>query len=143
MKSMKTQFAGWLVWAMLAVAWPLPGSAQESAEPATLEQVREKVELYYQTHQSRRPSPAWLASHAAPTCSTPRYPRAGLLDELEGTTILSFRVGADGKAEDVRLEKSSRWAVLDEAAFESLALCVLKPETGKERPTVSYRFYLN
>jgi TonB family protein len=140
---MKTPFAAWLALAMLAVALPLPASAQESSAPPTLEQVREKVELYYQTHQSHRPSPAWLASHAAPTCSTPRYPRAGLLDELEGTTVLSFRINADGKAEDVRLERSSRWAVLDEAAFESLALCVLKPEPGKERLTVSYRFYLN
>lgn len=59
---------------------------------------------------------------------------------MMGTTVLSFEIGAEGgRAVNVRLRKSSGWALLDEAAFIALATCVFVPDTSVTK-TVSYIF---
>ncbi|QGZ42556.1 TonB family protein [Pseudoduganella flava] len=58
-----------------------------------------------------------------------------------GTTELTFNYGPDGKAVNIRLRKSSGYAVLDEAAFEALALCVFRPDST-DTQSVSYRFHM-
>lgn len=129
----------------LVSAFPLNTFAAPVLVPepgSTLEQVRELVEKYFESKPGLRPTDQWLALNPPPSCSKPRYPRAGLRDELMGTTVLSFNIAADGKAVNVRLRKSSGWAVLDEAAFEALATCKLEPDTT-DTQSVSYRFYLN
>lgn len=64
------------------------------------------------------------------------------LDELEGTTVLSFQADADGKANNARITKTSGFAVLDEAALESLSVCVFKPQAATYWLSQSYRFSL-
>ena len=140
---MTAHFVYRLIFATFAVSWALPGIAQETVDPDTLLKVRARVELYYQTWPSLRPTPASLASRPAPTCSTPRYPRAGRENELEGTTVLNFQINADGRATNARLGKSSGWAVLDEAALEALSVCEFKPQDPPKWMSLSYKFHLD
>lgn len=65
----------------------------------------------------------------------PRYPRAGLRDEMQGTAVLSYDVEA-GKPTKAKLVRSSGWAVLDEAALEALALCEFDAGTAKRVKSV-------
>lgn len=118
------------------------GPAVPPKTGATLEEVRASVEQYYESAPQFRPTERWLPSlNPSLTCSMPRYPLAGLRQELEGTTALSFNISTEGKPVDVRLLKSSGWAVLDEAAFEALATCNLVP-VSTETQSASYRFDL-
>jgi TonB family protein len=129
---------------VLASALPLATFAGPIVPPppgSTLEQVRAAVEQYFEAHPGLRPTDAWRKNNPPSTCSKPTYPLAGMRDELAGTAELSFNIGADGKAINVRLRRSSGWAVLDEVAFEALAACTLVPGTT-ETQTVSYRFHL-
>jgi len=137
--------------ATLALAVPLIAQSAPTSTPplpappaplATLKEVQDAVELYFQVKPSLRPTAAWLAMSKPPTCAKPRYPRAGLREELEGTTVLSFKYGTGRKATEITLRRSSGWAVLDEAAFEALALCVFEPDSS-EVQSVSYRFHLD
>jgi TonB family protein len=137
--------------AALALTIPLIAHSVPTSTPtlppppnpsATLKDVQDAVELYFQVKPSLRPSAAWLAMNKPPTCSKPRYPRAGLREELEGTTVLNFKYGPDGRATEITLRRSSGWAVLDEAAFEALALCVFQPDSN-EIQSVAYRFRLD
>ena len=99
-------------------------SANDAVNPDTLKKLREDVELFYQSKPAfARPSRAELAFSPQPTCLQPRYPRAGKFYELEGTALLSFQVDAEGKPKNAHIDKSSRWAILDEAALEALAVC--------------------
>jgi len=130
---------------LFASALPLTTFAGPVLPPepgSTFEQVRASVEQYFESKPQLRPNDQWRSLYPAPTCSKPRYPRAGLREELMGTTVLSFNIGTDGKAVNVRLRKSSGWAVLDEAAFEALDTCTLVPDTT-DTQSVSYRFYLD
>jgi TonB family protein len=131
-----------LVLALMGFAAAAPCLAQDAAHPDTARMVKEAVEAYYETKPNLRPTPAWLASAPPPTCSKPRYPRAGLREELEGTTVLRFDLTAEGKATNARIARSSGWAVLDEAALESISLCAFQAQTPSTDLSVSYRFYL-
>lgn len=126
--------------AALALSGALPVFAHDAAHPDTAARLKEAVEQYYQAKPSMRPTPAWLAANPGPTCSKPRYPRAGLRDELKGTTALRFDINADGLPVNAQLVKSSGWAVLDEAAIEALSVCVFPVAPATEQ-SVAYRFY--
>ncbi len=140
---MKTKSMLGLLGAALALCLALPGHAQDIADPDTRRKISGGVADYYEKRPAMRPTAAWLEKTPAATCAKPRLPRAMEKDEIEGTTILSFQIGADGKPINARVARSSGWAVLDEAALESLALCDFNPAGAPEWQNVSYRFYLD
>ena len=69
----------------------------------------------------------------ARNCTKPDYPSAALRSQEEGLVVLQFLIGTDGSAIDSKVEKSSGYRRLDEAARKALALCKFKPgtEAGK------------
>ncbi len=56
-------------------------------------------------------------------CEKPEYPAKALRENKEGTVVISFLIGADGKVKDSKVDKSSGSRDLDRAAKEKLAEC--------------------
>jgi TonB family protein len=79
---------------------------------------------------------ALAAVHAAPaaaqippppkTCAA-EYPREAVRYELEGITTLRYQLAADGRVSEVRVARSSGWALLDDAAIRSIRSCRFTP----------------
>jgi protein TonB len=59
----------------------------------------------------------------------PEYPAAAERDELEGTSVVSFLVGTDGRVKQSRVDKSSGYKVLDNAAIAAFSRCKYTPAT--------------
>ncbi|MDF3036946.1 MAG: energy transducer TonB [Paucimonas sp.] len=68
----------------------------------------------------------------------PEYPARALRDELEGTTIVAFLIGTDGRVADSRIEKSSGSKDLDNAAKVGLGRCKFTPGTIDGVPQESW-----
>lgn len=60
-------------------------------------------------------------------CAKPAYPTSAARNGETGTVILALMVGADGRVQDSRIQKSSGSRVLDRAAVNALSLCQFKP----------------
>ena len=76
-----------------------------------------------------------LASPGA--CTTPEWPPEARRYEVEGITLLHFRIGADGQVEHASVAGSSSWQMLDDAAMKSLVKCRFKPNLDEaEQETV-------
>lgn len=63
----------------------------------------------------------------ANSCATPEYPARAARNNESGTVTLALLVGADGKVNDSRVQKSSGSRDLDRAAVNALSLCQFKP----------------
>lgn len=74
----------------------------------------------------------------ARNCSKPDYPSISLRNQEEGLVVLQFLIGVDGNAIDSKVEKSSGYRRLDEAARQALALCKFKPGTEAGKPVQSW-----
>jgi protein TonB len=70
----------------------------------------------------------------AKTCDKPSYPPASLRANETGTVRLSFLIDTDGKVLDSKIERSSGYRRLDEAARAGLSLCKFRPATLNGRP---------
>ncbi|MBV2234996.1 MAG: energy transducer TonB [Sterolibacterium sp.] len=75
---------------------------------------------------------------AARSCEKPEYPAASKRMEEEGTVTLNFLIDVDGKVIDSRVEKSSGYARLDQAARTALGKCKFKPGTVDGKPEQSW-----
>jgi len=64
----------------------------------------------------------------AKSCAAPEYPREAVRYELEGITTLRFHLTADGRVGEVKVAKSSGWALLDDAAIRTIRSCTFTPE---------------
>jgi periplasmic protein TonB len=62
------------------------------------------------------------------------YPPAAVRDGREGTTVLRFRIGTDGRTKNVMVVQSSGSADLDEAAVEGARCWRYKPATRNGQP---------
>jgi len=83
------------------------------------------------------PPPAPVRTAAvisAASCEKPDYPSASRRLEEEGTVMLKFLVGVDGKVKESVVEKTSGFKRLDEAARQGLAKCQFKPGTENGQP---------
>jgi len=67
-------------------------------------------------------------------CQKPTYPPASHRMEEEGTTILKFLIGTDGRVLQSQIEKSSGHSRLDEASINALSKCQLQPGTIDGKP---------
>ena len=72
-------------------------------------------------------------------CEKPEYPRSSLRNEEEGTVTLAFLIGVDGNVVDSKVEKSSGFKDLDNAARRGLSLCKFKPATTDGKPEQSWK----
>ena len=57
------------------------------------------------------------------------YPKASLMNEEEGAVAMQFLVSADGRVLDSKIEKTSGFKNLDNAAVKAISQCKFKPGT--------------
>jgi protein TonB len=74
----------------------------------------------------------------ASNCQKPEYPRKSLRAEEQGTVVLQFLIGIDGKVVEAKVDKSSGFRDLDRAAVAGLSLCKFKPGTVDGKPEQSW-----
>lgn len=61
------------------------------------------------------------------SCAKPHYPQSDLSERHQGTVTLAFKVGADGTVSESKVQRSSGFPGLDEAARVALAKCSFTP----------------
>ena len=98
-----------------AVANPAP------APPVTVALVREPAKL-----------------QASGNCKKPEYPAISRNKEEEGSVQLLFLIGVLGQVLDSKIDKSSGFVRLDEAARAALAQCQFKPGSVDGKPESSW-----
>lgn len=74
----------------------------------------------------------------AANCRKPDYPAISERLGETGTVVLQLLVGTDGKVTDSRIEKSSGYPRLDEAAVRGLSACRFAPGTVDGRPAPAW-----
>lgn len=85
--------------------------------------------------------PALAANRAVAefsTCAKPVWPKESLRKEEQGAVQLAFLIGVDGNVRDTRIEKSSGYPLLDQAAQDGLSLCKFKPATENGQPVETW-----
>lgn len=75
---------------------------------------------------------------AARSCKTPEYPAASRRAEETGTVTLRFLIDVNGRVIESRVESSSGYRRLDDAARQALSLCGFKPGTVDGKPVRSW-----
>ena len=68
------------------------------------------------------------------SCAKPVWPDGAIAAQRTGTVTLSFLVGADGKAKQSKVRKSSGHPDLDEASRTGIEKCTFKPATLAGKP---------
>ncbi|HZE59663.1 MAG TPA: energy transducer TonB [Burkholderiales bacterium] len=71
----------------------------------------------------------------AASCDKPEYPPASRRANETGTVLLQFLIDVNGKVIDSKVERSSGYRRLDEAARAALELCNFRPATVDGQPT--------
>lgn len=72
------------------------------------------------------------------SCAKPDYPAQSLRNEEEGLVVVQFLIATDGNSIESKVEKSSGFRRLDEAARQALSLCKFKPGTEDGKPVQSW-----
>ena len=85
---------------------------------------------------------------ASGNCQKPEYPDLSRRREEQGSVLLKFLIGTDGRVMESHVEQSSGYARLDDAARLGLSKCQFKPGTvdGKPEPSwanLKYTWRLN
>lgn len=70
----------------------------------------------------------------ASSCREPEYPSSSARLGESGRVVLALLVGVDGKVSDSKIETSSGFPRLDEAARSALSLCKFTPGTVDGKP---------
>jgi protein TonB len=60
-------------------------------------------------------------------CAKPEYPRDSLMNEEQGTVVVSVLVDTGGNVIKTKVKKSSGSAALDKAASKAWSQCTFKP----------------
>lgn len=76
--------------------------------------------------------------NASSNCPKPEYPSLSLRLGERGTVVLEFLIGTDGRVYRSRVEQSSGYPRLDEAARRALSRCKFVPGTINGRPTEAW-----
>ncbi len=66
------------------------------------------------------------------------YPKASLVNEETGVTVMSFLVSADGSVVESKLDKSSGYKTLDKAAMKAVSACKFKPGSKDGAPAQTW-----
>lgn len=75
---------------------------------------------------------------ASGACKPPQYPPSSRRHDESGAVVLRFLIDTDGSVLDSKVETSSGFERLDEAALHGLALCHFKPGSVDGRPERSW-----
>ena len=78
------------------------------------------------------------ALDASASCQPPQYPSMSRRNGETGAVVLRFLIDADGAVLESKVEASSGFERLDEAALRGLTLCHFKPGTVDGRPERSW-----
>jgi len=133
---------------------PLPRPLQmpvRDAPPRPVEPVAgQPVELKPQTTPAPQalPRPVETEPRAKSSNPKPRYPKLAQRRGYQGSTVLHVEVSKDGKAIKVDVQRSSGFAVLDDAALNAVKDWVFEPGTRDGNPVagsteVTIRFEIN
>lgn len=60
-------------------------------------------------------------------CQLPEYPASSLRNNEQGTSVVSFLIEANGDVTERKVEKSSGYQSLDDAAISAFSKCQFKP----------------
>ena len=71
------------------------------------------------------------------SCSKPVWPAADLAAGHQGTVTLKFEIDADGTVLRSKVENSSGYPALDQAALEGISKCKFKPGMADGKPVLS------
>lgn len=114
---------------------PPPDTAPRSVTPDP------QPDIPPMTTQPERPMPVEVAPQIDPRrgLSEPVYPAALIRQGIEGTVILSVQVLENGRVGEVRIERSSGQAKLDESALREAKRWRLIPGTRDGVPVVSWK----
>ncbi|MBK9520586.1 MAG: TonB family protein [Rhodocyclaceae bacterium] len=74
----------------------------------------------------------------ASKCSKPAYPPASVRAQETGLVVLQFLIGADSSVIESKIERSSGFRRLDEAARQALSLCKFKAGTEEGKAVQSW-----
>jgi periplasmic protein TonB len=74
----------------------------------------------------------------AKSCDEPEYPPASERLGESGKVVLNMLIGTDGRVKDSKVQTSSGFARLDQAAKEALSLCKFTPATLDGKPVESW-----
>ncbi|WP_296948821.1 energy transducer TonB [uncultured Massilia sp.] len=72
------------------------------------------------------------------SCARPHYPDADVKAGHQGTVTLGFLVAADGAVKQSKVDKSSGYASMDEAARTALERCRFKPAREGGKPVEAW-----
>jgi protein TonB len=97
-------------------------SSVESAEPTSLQK---------NTGALVTSSPQYILD--AKNCIEPDYPSVAMYLDLQGSVTVSLLVDVNGKVKKGRIEKSSGWKILDNAALNALSACPFRLGKGESR----------
>ncbi len=70
----------------------------------------------------------------AKACDKPQYPPAALRAQETGVVLVAFLIDVNGTVLESKVERSSGYRRLDEAARQALSLCKFKPATTDGKP---------
>jgi protein TonB len=114
----------------ISTAIPIPAVPS----PAVKEPISQGESLVGEEDGEGVKADAWLD---VKRCGLPDYPWPSQRDREQGTVSLSFLVDESGRVLESRIDKSSGFRKLDEAARTGLSVCKFKPGTinGKPRRT--------
>lgn len=109
--------------------------AQQGSRPPGVEPVSQsQIDAQRNVGQAR--TGAMLNVHQ---CERPPYPKEAARYDWQGTVILVFLVGVDGKVKETKVERSSGHQVLDEQAIKYLSACeYFKPGTINGKPVEAW-----
>jgi TonB family protein len=65
-------------------------------------------------------------------CAQTEWPAEARRYELEGATAVEYKVGKDGRVADIKLVRSSGWALLDGMALRTLGACKFDADDAKD-----------
>ncbi|MEK7737712.1 MAG: energy transducer TonB, partial [Pseudomonadota bacterium] len=74
----------------------------------------------------------------ASACQKPEYPAASIRAQESGIVTLGFLIDLDGRVLESKVERSSGYRRLDEAARKALGLCKFQPATVDGKPEKSW-----
>ena len=77
-------------------------------------------------------APAQEAGRLPSACTRPDWPPEAKRYDLEGTTVLDYRI-REWRIADVKVRKPSGWPILDAAAVRGLQACKLKTDAAQPR----------
>lgn len=112
---------------------PVPASPSPASEPA-VQAPAASVDAEPVPHAPVRTAPVVDSRF----CSKPEYPSASRRFEETGAVVLNFLIDTDGRVVQSRIESSSGYERLDEAARQALSLCRFKPGTADGKPEKSW-----